>query len=263
MQSPEKIPVLKTVSLGVTYVLSHVLQIALMLLQAAIIVIGAYFLFETILGPDLSEELLEPVIGLALCPIAVAIHRDILLGEPIGAASYFPSFATGRVWKFWGFGILASVCAAVIVVLGSLIFSGLLRAFLPPMTLMADFILLFSFLIVASLLIARFVFVLPAVATDQFSGIWDAKNMLSGNYWRVMGALPIVGVVAAILNISLLFIDSGIIGLPASLSQIAIYLIAIAIALAALVGPATLSFAYSKVLSRQSHSASSVAGIRG
>ena len=168
MQSPEKIPVLRTVSLGVTYVLSHVLQIALMLLQGAIIVIGAYILFETIFGPDLSEELLEPVIGLVLCPIAVAIHRDILLGEAIAAASYFPSFATARVWKFWGFGILASVCAAVIVVLGSLILSGLLRAFLPSMTLMADFILLFSFIVVASLLIARFVFVLPAVAVDQY-----------------------------------------------------------------------------------------------
>lgn len=240
MNRPERILVFKTAYLGITFVLSHLLQIVLMLLQAAVIVLALSFV---------SADLAELAISLSLCPIAVAMHRDILLGEPIAAASYFPIFATGRIWKFLGFGILAAICVTVFASLGSVGVARVMRALSLASGQPIELFLIVPFSLIGTLVIANFTFVLPAVAVDQYRGIWAAKRMLSGNYWRVIAALTIVGLIGTVLNAALFFIDfSGLATVPRLL---VIYAIIAAIALSMLIAPATLSFAYSSVLARQ------------
>ena len=245
MKAQQRIPVFKTVSLGISFVVRHALQILLMLLQAAFVAFTLAFAFEKLFSDLAAKGVFEIAFGLVLCPIAVAIHREIILDEPIFAKNYFRSFATSRVWKFWGFGIAASICGALLAGFGSLAVAALMNALSLHMGPLIGILLLGIFNFIAALIIARFAFTLPAVATDQFDGIWSAKRMMSGNYWRVIGALSVVGFIVAIFNSGLMFMQYS--SLPGISTVVVMYAVGTGMILSMLVMPAVLSFAYSSL----------------
>ena len=221
-------------------------QLFLLVLQVFFLWYLADYLLEAILQSDL---ILRLIYGVLLVPLSVAVHRAIILQEPLDASQYLPSFRHGRVWKFFGYGVLFSLIAFLIfwafaLIAGTGLFAGALsmdRGGGVGVALVFGFAILLVSAIGFSLLL-RFTFVWPAIATDQFRSLGDCGRQMRGMIWKVLGALIVVGLPLIVLGVLAQVINlQAPFSYMASLASLVSY---VASMLWLPMGTAVLSFAY-------------------
>jgi hypothetical protein len=148
-----------------------------------------------------SDLILSLIYGAILAPLSVAVHRAIVLQEPLDASQYLPSFRHRRVWKFFGYGLLFALFLFLIVTPFS-IFAGA-GLFIGAMSggsgSQFGAVILIGIAIGAFVLL-RFTFVWPAIATDQFQSLGDSGRQMRGMTWIVLGALIAVGLPLIVLG---------------------------------------------------------------
>jgi hypothetical protein len=152
--------------LAFDFYVTNFTQLFLLVLQVFFLGYLAEKIFE-------SDLILSLIYGALVAPLSVAVHRAIVLQEPLDASQYLASFRHGRVWRFIGYGVLIAVLIFLIVM---------------PFYLIAG-----AGLFMGSMSGLRFAFVWPAIATDQFQSLGDSGRQMRGMIWKVLGALIVVG----------------------------------------------------------------------
>lgn len=180
--------------LAFDFYVTNFTQLFLLVLQVFFLGYLAEEIFE-------NDLILSLIFGAMLAPLSVAVHRAIVLQEPLDASQYFPSFRHGRVWKFFGYGMLFALFIFLIVSLFSIIAGASL--FVDVMSGRSDS--LFGALILIGIAIGvffmlRFALVWPAIATDQFQSLGDSGRQMRGMIWKVLGALTMVGLPLIVLG---------------------------------------------------------------
>ena len=134
----------------------------------------------------------------AVAPLAIAVHRYVLLGEVTPRYALDPS--SSRYLRFVGFAILANFLMAA---------PGLIMALTTAtagestaVTAMAG-VLTTVFTIIAVIVILRRAILFPAIAVDAPGASWsNARNDTMGNSWRV--AFILLCVMLPVIALSLL-----------------------------------------------------------
>lgn len=201
------------------------------LVQAFVLTVVAYTAVLQFLPVDISSW----IASISFAPVSVLIHRRIVLGQEMYQKHYLLEFGQGRLWRFIGWGVLASL------LIGALALLGFGAAVLASMFLEANALILmglgpaaFAFAAVAFLF--RYAFTFPAVATDNFQSLRDVRNLMRGLTFKVFVVMLVIVLVGTIVTTLAEFTDSIIIGFP---------LLVLSVYFAALV-PAALSFAYTE-----------------
>jgi hypothetical protein len=213
--------------LAFDFYVTNFTQLFLLVLQVFFLAYLAEEIFE-------SDLILSLIYGAILAPLSVAVHRAIVLAEPLDASQYFPSFRYGRVWKFFGYGVLIALFGFLIVTLFSIIAGAGLF-----MGAMSDgsgsqfgVAILIVGIAIAVFMLLRFAFVWPAIATDQFQSLGDSARQMRGMTWKVLGALIMV------------VLPLIVVGFLAELIRFLSPVVDVANFLWIPMGPAVLSFAY-------------------
>ena len=175
------------------------------------------------------------IYGLALAPVSVAVHRAVVLREPLAASQYFPSLLQGRVWKFYGFGLLMALVFLAFL-FGAVLMAGVLSSDTIEGPSIFGLMLPSIASICAVLILFRFVFIFPAIAVDQFRSFNESRKLMRGIGWRVFGALVIVGLPGGILQAAALRIENAAV----------LAILFVASLLLVSLTPAALSFAYNR-----------------
>jgi hypothetical protein len=173
--------------LAFDFYVTNFTQLFLLVLQVFFLGYLAEKIFE-------SDLILSLIYGALVAPLSVAVHRAIVLQEPLDASQYLASFRHGRVWKFIGYGVLIAVLIFLIVMPFYLIAGAGL--FMGSMSGGSGLQFAAAILIgipIGVLFLLRFAFVWPAIATDQFQSLGDSGRQMRGMIWKVLGALIVVG----------------------------------------------------------------------
>jgi hypothetical protein len=169
--------------------------------QLFLLVLQVFFLgylAEEIFEGDL---ILSLIYGAILAPLSVAVHRAIVLHQPLDASQYLPSFRHGRVWKFFGYGVLFALFLFLIVSLFSIIAgAGLFVGAMSGGSGSLFGAVILIGIAIGVFLMLRFAFVWPAIATDQFRSLGDSGRQMRGMIWKVLGALIVVGLPLIVLG---------------------------------------------------------------
>jgi len=219
-----------TVALAVQFVIKNLGQLLAMIVQAAVLGVATAVFIDLITQSDMPEGPVILILGIAFAPISVAIHRAVVLHEPLSASKYVSSFLHARVWKFVGCGILMFVLLVIAV---SIPLLGM--DFENPSSL--PYLIPGLAMLCMMALYLRFAFIFPAIATDQRRPFKDARERMRGNGWRVFGALLLVGLPGGMLRF-ITFDNVAILIIVILLSVLWIPLM-----------PSVLSFAYRKTSS--------------
>lgn len=94
--------------LAFDFYVTNFTQLFLLVLQVFFLGYLAEKIFE-------SDLILSLIYGALVAPLSVAVHRAIVLQEPLDASQYLASFRHGRVWRFIGYGVLIAVLIFLIV----------------------------------------------------------------------------------------------------------------------------------------------------
>lgn len=229
--------------LAVSFLFTNIGQLFAYLIQAFMWSAAVELLLSSATQSILVNALTVLIYGLALAPISVAVHRAVVLREPLDASRYFPSLLHGRVWKFYGYGLLMTVVflasTAVFVLVGAM-FDIVLSSGTNEGPSILGFMLPIIGLICALLILFRFVFIFPAIAVDQFRSFNESGKLIRGIGWRVFGALLIVVLPGSILQAAVLGIEN---------SAVLVIIAVVSLLLLPLM-PAALSFAYNQAGAR-------------
>jgi hypothetical protein len=140
-------------------------------------------------GPQLAGFVLSVVQGFFLTPVAIAVHRYVLLGEATGGYPLNPR--QPRFMRFFAFSVVFQLLIAV---------PGALMSFAAKLhggaftTLSAISITLF---VLATIVSLRMLILFPAIAVDANSGWLTALRDSKGHTWFifftvVLATLPVV-----------------------------------------------------------------------
>ena len=182
------------VSLAINFLVTNLGQLFVLVLQAFLLGAVAEFIFSR------SELFVGLIYGALFAPVSVAIHRAIVLQEPLDATQYLPSFRHVRVWKFLGYGVLFGVAFFLLVALVSVVAGGAILASMNGGFDSSLNVLIIVGLAIGIYVLIRFAFVWPAIATDQFRSLRDSGKRMRGMAWRVFGALLIVSLPIIVLG---------------------------------------------------------------
>ena len=172
--------------LAFDFYVTNFTQLFLLVLQVFFLAYLAEEIFE-------GDLILSLIYGAILAPLSVAVHRAIVLQEPLDASQYLPSFRYGRVWKFFGYGVLIALFGFLIVTLFSIIAgAGLFMGAMSDGSGSQFGVAILIAIAIAVVLLLRFAFVWPAIATDQFQSLGDSARQMRGMSWKVLGALIMV-----------------------------------------------------------------------
>ena len=214
--NPVPLGIGRTLALSIYFFGKNFLPIIGLLAQLLVVVIGLVIL--TSLPFDLKPYevpiLTDLVIFIAFAPISIAVHRAIVLQEPIEATKYFSSFLQKRVWQFAGFAVLYAVPVGM-------------GARVEPLVAVPIAAYLFGFS-----------YVFPAVAVDEFQSLARSRKLMQGSMWRVFWCFLIV-------NIPFIIILKSVIPIAVSGAGIAaVFVFGIWFMLLPILMPAILSVAY-------------------
>lgn len=143
-----------------------------------------------------------------VAPLAIAVHRYVLLGETTNRYSLDPS--SPRYLRFVGFAVLVSLIWSVPNLIGSFLPSG-------KQASMSGGILTFVFFIIVAVITTRRAILFPAIAVDAPGATWrNARNDTKGHSWRVAftfvcAAVPIIVVT---MPLTFLFLMPSGMGTP-------------------------------------------------
>jgi hypothetical protein len=129
----------------------------------------------------------------AWCPIAVAIHRRILIGETLSPLSYFHSFTQFRTIRFYGYTMIFGAIGFAAVAL---------TAELGP------YATAFAALIVLTVLF-RLSLAFPGIAVDEHRSLQEAFHLLLGSAWRLFVATLLVSAPIVLIEIVGLYLLEG------------------------------------------------------
>jgi hypothetical protein len=129
--------------------------------------------------------------GFLLTPVAIAVHRFVLLGEIAGGYRLNP--ADPRFQRFFIFTVVVQVLMAVPGVFGTIDFgSGWVTA-------LVRFIGVMLF-IVAAVVSLRTLILFPAIAVDAPAAAWNnALSDTKGHSWRVFFIVVVMGLPAIVI----------------------------------------------------------------
>ncbi len=132
-------------------------------------------------GPQVISILSVTIDAFLLAPLAIAVHRYVLLGEV--TTGYALSFSSSRYLRFAGFATLINAL---------LLAPSLVLTVLPPgkENLAASVIGLVAMVvlfILMTIVTLRRAILFPAIAIDPPNATWtNARNDTQGNTWRVL-----------------------------------------------------------------------------
>lgn len=181
---------------------------------------------------------LAGVVGLP--PLAITVHRQILLGEPISLRTYFASFTLLRYGRFFLYGLALLAIQGI----GTGVLTAADASLVEPNTLNVLLSLLVSLALFA--FVFGFFLTFPAIAVDEFKSLMASHKMMRGSVWRTFFAM-----VLAVLPLQLAGFILGMAALTAPGWVASILNLAIA-GYSAIVGVAALSFSYAYAKQRTS-----------
>jgi hypothetical protein len=173
-------------------------------------------LTDTTLGAEIVSFLFGVVQGFLLTPLAIAIHRFVLLDET--ANGYALSASDPRFMRFFLFTVLVQILmllpSAFMAV--SLATDGTLAAIL-------SFVFLVLFIVVV-ILMTRMLILFPAIAVDAPGAAWsNALADSKGHSWRIFFIVGVTGLPAIMIAFPVVFMMLG--GSQGSAARIAVSLI--------------------------------------
>ena len=138
---------------------------------------------------QLASAITSIIQAFLLAPLAIAVHRYVLLGEISTGFAVEPS--NPRYLRFVGFAVVLNV----LMVVPGIIFA-VLPADGPNMALGAvGFLLAFVLFIVIAIVTLRRVILFPAIAIDATGAGWaNARNDTKGHTWRVFFIMVCVSI---------------------------------------------------------------------
>ena len=106
--NPAPLGIGTTLALAIHFYGKNFLPLIGLLAQMLVVFIGVNVLISLPFDSILDEVpiLNELVASIAFAPIAIAVHRAIVLQESINATRYFPSFLQPRMWHFIGYAVV-------------------------------------------------------------------------------------------------------------------------------------------------------------
>jgi hypothetical protein len=130
-----------------------------------------------------------------LAPVAIAVHRFVLLGELTGGYSINPS--DQRFQRFFGFAVLLS---ALMTIPSAMMGLFLGRSDWGALGMAIGSIVLLVLLIVACIVSLRTVILFPAIAVDAPGAQWgNALADSKGHSWRLLFILIVTAVPFAVI----------------------------------------------------------------
>lgn len=198
-ETEENLSISRTVALGLSFCGSNLVPLALLNLQYGLVV----YLSTVVLVPALLFEQMMVGVGVytligvfSWCPVAIAIHRGILVDEPIKPLKYFPAFANRRTLRFFGYSVLFTV-----------IFMG---AFLLPIFFLelfefqafVPFAQLIAFVVVVGFLVGVLL-TFPGIALDEYQSLRRARELLEGSVWRLFWATVLVAAPISTIQVTI------------------------------------------------------------
>jgi hypothetical protein len=152
----------------------------------ALIAVTAPLLERVEVGGELLGFLVGIVQGFLLTPVAIAVHRFVLLGERAGGYRLDP-----REPRFWRFFVFTVIIQVIIAVPSALV--GAIDNVSGPLAAVVG-VLGFALLIVALIVMLRTLILFPAIAVDAKGTDWgNALRDSKGHSWRLLFIVIVVG----------------------------------------------------------------------
>lgn len=182
------------VSPAIEYVSTNSVPLLGLLGQYLVVVLVAGLLAPELIRPNERGTVIQLITVIGAAPISIAIYRGIILQDPIKPSIYFPEFLLSRTWKFIGYEILLPFIVAMGAVLGvfmvAAVGGSVTTEDLNPLIILMPII----GVIVAGVFVFRFIFLFPAIATDQFESRRQCYRLMSGLRGQTFGALLVFAV---------------------------------------------------------------------
>lgn len=198
------------VSPAIEYVSTNSVPLLGLLGQYLVVVLVAGLLAPELIRPNERGTVIQLITVIGAVPISIAIYRGIILQDPIKPSIYFPEFLLSRTWKFIGYEILLPFIVAMGAVLGvfmvAAVGGSVTTEDLNPLIILMPII----GVIVAGVFVFRFIFLFPAIATDQFESRRQCYRLMSGLRWQTFGALLVFAVPYIVMMAFLADSDSAI-----------------------------------------------------
>lgn len=198
------------VSPAIEYVSTNSVPLLGLLGQYLVVVLVAGLLAPELIRPNERGTVIQLITVIGAAPISIAIYRGIILQDPIKPSMYFPEFLLSRTWKFIGYEILLPFIVAMGAVLGvfmvAAVGGSVTTEDLNPLIILMPII----GVIVAGVFVFRFIFLFPAIATDQFESRRQCYRLMSGLRWQTFGALLVFAVPYIVMMAFLADSDSAI-----------------------------------------------------
>lgn len=139
-----------------------------------------------------------------LAPLAIAVHRYVILGEI--TRGYPLDFSTPRYLRFVGFAILVGLVMAIPNLIFAALPSGEDNLAVAAVGALAALIL-FIFIVIV---LVRRVILFPAIAVDAPGASWSsARNDTKGSSWRVLFILVCTAIPPIVLSMPLYWVLLG------------------------------------------------------
>lgn len=185
--NPAPLGIGRTLALTLYFYSKNFLPIVGFLALLLIFTIGVAALTTSVgINTTTASGLENVLLAIVFAPFAVAVHRAIVLQEPIKPARYFQIFLQRRVWRFVGyealFLLVLGIGVVIPIIIGSLILGG---ADASPVVGTA-------LILAVGAYVFGFSFVFPAVAVDEFQSLAHSRNLMQGSMWRVFWCLVII-----------------------------------------------------------------------
>lgn len=185
-------------SLAIEYVSTNSARLLGLLGQYLVVVLIAEVLAPELIRPNERGAVIQLITVIGAAPISIAIYRGIILQDPIKPSMYFPEFLLSRTWKFIGYEILLPFIVAMGGMLAGLlgvlmidaVGGSVTTADLNPLIILMPII----GVIAAGVFVFRFIFLFPAIATNQFESRRQCYRLMSGLRWQTFGALLVFAV---------------------------------------------------------------------
>ena len=199
---------------AIQYVSKNSVRLLGLVSQYLVVVLIAGVLAPELIRPNERDTVIQLITAIGAAPISIAIHRGIILQEPIKPSIYFPEFLLSRTWKFIGYEILLPGLVAMGGLLAGLLTLLIITAVggstttedLNPLIILMPII----GVIAAGVFVFRFIFLLPAIATNQFESRRQCYRLMSGLRWQTFGALLVFVVPYVVMVFFLAGSDSAI-----------------------------------------------------
>ena len=142
--------------------------------------------------------------GVLLAPLAIVVHRYVLLGELTDCYPLDPFNA--RYVRFAGFAVLVNVLWSL---------PGVIEGYIPDLQQTSGIgaslgIVSFALFVTIIIVVVRRVILFPAVAVDAPGATWsNARRDTKGSSWRVAFILFVVALPAVIVVVALYYVLLG------------------------------------------------------